>query len=110
MTSSRQVRGNTAPRSWRRTDPLTGGPRHPLSRAEEERALGGLPRWVERELRSYLACGILARGFCRVHCSSCGADVLVQFSCKGRGFCPSCGGRRMAEAAAHLCDHVMPEG
>ena len=33
---------------------------------------------------------------------------LVPFSCKGRGFCPSCGGRRMAERAAHLVDHVFP--
>ena len=25
------------------------------------------------------------------------------------GFCPSCGGRRMADTAAHLVDHVFPE-
>ncbi|MGH8480817.1 MAG: transposase zinc-binding domain-containing protein, partial [Gammaproteobacteria bacterium] len=30
------------------------------------------------------------------------------FGCKRRGFCPSCGARRMAEAAAHLIDHVIP--
>src|SRR5207245_4006848 len=30
------------------------------------------------------------------------------FSCKGRAICPSCGGRRMAERAAHLVDHVLP--
>src|SRR5437879_2821614 len=29
-------------------------------------------------------------------------------SCKRRGFCPSCGGRRMAELAAHLVDAVLP--
>lgn len=34
---------------------------------------------------------------------------LVPFSCKGRAVCPSCGGRRMAERAAHLVDHVFPE-
>jgi hypothetical protein len=34
---------------------------------------------------------------------------LVPFSCKGRGFCPSCGGRRMAERAAHLIDHVFSD-
>ena len=32
-----------------------------------------------------------------------------RISCKGRGFCPSCGGRRMAERAAHLVDHVFPD-
>jgi hypothetical protein len=33
---------------------------------------------------------------------------LVAFSCKGRGLCPSCTTRRMAETAAHLVDHVFP--
>ena len=67
-----------------------------------------LPRHVEHELRVYLRCGILAHGFARFHCFGCGTDTLVAFSCKGRGFCPSCGGRRMAESAAHLVDHVLP--
>jgi hypothetical protein len=37
----------------------------------------------------------------------CFREVLVRFSCKGRGFCPSCCGRRMAELAAHLVDGVL---
>ncbi len=68
-----------------------------------------VPRFVERELRSFLDCGILARGFLRTHCDACGQDRLVPFSCKGRGFCPSCGGRRMADTAAHLVDRELPE-
>jgi len=68
-----------------------------------------LPRFVEREFRAFLECGILAHGFLRVHCDACGHDRLVAFSCKGRGFCPSCGGRRMADTAAHLVDRVLPE-
>ena len=67
------------------------------------------PRFVERELRSYLECGILAHGFVRVRCGACGCDRLVAFSCRGRGLCPSCGGRRMADTAAHLVDRVFPE-
>jgi hypothetical protein len=35
-------------------------------------------------------------------------EKLVVFSCKRRGFCPSCGGRRMAQTAAHLVDHILP--
>jgi Putative transposase/Transposase zinc-binding domain len=35
-------------------------------------------------------------------------EKLVAFSCKRRGFCPTCGARRMAETAAHLVDHVIP--
>jgi hypothetical protein len=68
-----------------------------------------VPRFVEREFRAYLRCGILAHGFARVHCDACGFDRVVAFSCKGRGFCPSCGGRRMADTAAHLVDRVFPE-
>ena len=69
----------------------------------------GLPRFVEREFREFLTCGCLAAGFARFHCDGCGHDRLVPFSCKGRGFCPGCGGRRMAERAAHLVDHVLPD-
>jgi len=67
------------------------------------------PGFVKRELRDFMDCGILAKGFCRVHCYNCGRDGVVAFSCKGRGFCPSCGGRRMADTAAYLVDSVLPE-
>jgi ribosomal protein S27E len=67
-----------------------------------------VPKFVEDEFRSFLECGILARGFIRVRCESCGHDRLVPFSCRRRGWCPSCGGRRMAETAAHLVDCVFP--
>jgi len=69
----------------------------------------GLPRFVDQEFRDFLRCGWHAGGFARLHCTRCGLDQLVAFSCKGRGFCPSCGGRRMAERAAHLVDHVFPD-
>ena len=58
-----------------------------------------VPAHVEREFRRYLACGILACGFARAHCPDCGLDFLVAISCKGRGLCPSCNARRMAETA-----------
>jgi len=67
------------------------------------------PRFVEHELRAFLRCGVLAHGLLRLHCDDCGCDRLVPFSCKRRGFCPSCGGRRMADTAAHLVDRVLPE-
>ena len=66
------------------------------------------PKFVEREFRSFLECGIPAYGFVRVHCDSCGHDRVVAFSCKGRVWYPGCGGRRMADTAAHLVDHVLP--
>jgi hypothetical protein len=69
----------------------------------------GLPRFVEQEFRDFLQCGWLAGGFARFRCGDCGLDRLVPFSCKARALCPSCGGRRMAERAAHLLDHVFPD-
>jgi Transposase zinc-binding domain len=63
---------------------------------------------IERELRGFLDCGILACGFARARCDACGHDFLVAFSCKGRGICRSCTTRRMAETAAHLVEHVFP--
>lgn len=70
---------------------------------------GGLPRYVEQELRAYLKCGLFSEGFTRCHCDACGHDLLVAFSCHGRTICPSCTGRRMANGAAHLVDLVLPD-
>jgi hypothetical protein len=78
-----------------------------LARARE--ADHPVPRFVERELRAYLACGVLTHGFRRPHCAACATERLAPFSCKRRGSCPSCGGRRMADTAAHLVDCVLPE-
>ena len=68
----------------------------------------GLPAYVERELYDYLQCGILAHGFLRLGCETCHKELLLAFSCKRRGFCPSCAGRRMAQTAAHLVERVIP--
>ncbi len=67
-----------------------------------------LPDFVIKEFEEYLRCGILAHGFLRAQCVSCKFEHLVAFSCKRRGFCPSCGARRMSETAAHLVDSVLP--
>jgi Transposase zinc-binding domain len=67
-----------------------------------------LPDFVKDEFNAFLECGILAHGFLRLRCGDCAHEKLVAFSCKRRGFCPSCGARRMAETAAHLVDHVIP--
>ncbi|MEO2139824.1 MAG: transposase, partial [Thermoleophilia bacterium] len=69
----------------------------------------GLPGFVEQEFHKFLQCGALGAGFARFRCVGCGFDRLVPFSCKSRALCPSCGGRRMTERAAHLVDHVFPQ-
>jgi hypothetical protein len=67
-----------------------------------------LPRFIKDEFEAFLECGILAHGFLRLRCGECGHDKLLAFSCKRRGFCPSCGARRMSQTAAHLVDRVIP--
>ena len=57
-----------------------------------------LPLFVKKEFEEFLKCGLLSYGFLR----------LLAFSCKRRGFCPSCGAKRMAESVAHLVDEVLP--
>ena len=44
----------------------------------------------------------------RVKCDGCRHEHLAAFSCKCRGFRPSCGARRMVETSAQLIDHVLP--
>jgi hypothetical protein len=68
----------------------------------------GYPRFVVREFEKFLACGLLCYGFVRVRCDTCAEERLVAFSCKTRGFCPSCTSRRMANTAANLADRILP--
>jgi hypothetical protein len=68
----------------------------------------GYPRFIEREFRRYLDCGLLCHGFARLRCPGCGHEQLLVFSYKGR-LCPSCVGRRMADTAAYLVDQLLPE-
>jgi len=70
---------------------------------------GGLPFYVQNELRRYLDCGIVACGFARACCSECGASMLVAFSWKTRGVCCSCGARRTAQTAANLVNRLLSD-
>ena len=78
-----------------------------LASLDADPAAKGLPAYVQREFYDYLQCGILAHGFLRLGCDTCKHEMLLAFSCKRRGFCPSCAGRRMAQMAAHLVESVM---
>jgi len=79
-----------------------------LASCHDDPEATGLPDYVQREFYDYLRCGILAYGFLRLGCDTCKQELLVPFSCKRRGFCPSCAGRRMAQMAAHLVEQVIP--
>ena len=60
----------------------------------EETTGADLPQFVKDEFDAFLECGILAHGFLRLRYGECGHDKLLAFSCKRRGFCPSCGACR----------------
>ena len=68
-----------------------------------------LPGYVQQEFEDYLKCGRLEHGFLRIRCDTCHAEHLVAFSYEKRGFCPSCGARRMTESAALRVDEVFLE-
>jgi hypothetical protein len=68
-----------------------------------------IPRHVERTVERFLTCGDPKEGFAWLVCDNCDHHRLVPFSCKTRGICSSCGGRRMATRAAWLVDRVIPQ-
>lgn len=80
------------------------------SHIEEGACSTSLPFYIKKEFKKYLECGVLSKGFIRLHCPSCNSNKLVAYSCKCRGICPSCGARRMSNTAAHLVDKVLPIG
>ena len=48
------------------------------------------------------------RRYATISSMVCPVSAVVAFACKGRGFCPSCLGRRMAATAANLVECVLP--
>lgn len=67
-----------------------------------------LPQYITEEFEDFLKCGILSHGFIRLKCCHCSEEKIVAFSCKTRGFCPSCAAKPMVESAAHLVENVLP--
>ena len=76
--------------------------------AIEEGWQTGLPDFVRAEFAGYLDCSVMQRGFAHLACEDCGLPRLVAFTCAGRGFCPTCLGRRMNQTTHNLLAHVLP--
>ena len=57
----------------------------------------------------YLNCGLLCHGGARAYCDSCKHSVIIGFSCKKRGVCPSCAAKRAVKFAEHLFEEVLEE-
>ncbi len=81
-----------------------------LTRVYEDRyepTHGALRSVVAEVEGKFLDCGLLEHGFARVRCAACRAEFLVAFRCKGRGFCPSCQSRRLAEWSLWLDEQLL---
>ena len=62
---------------------------------------------VPRALESFQRCGILAWGFARVRCPGCRHEYLLAFSCKQRGFCPSCQAKRQIAFGEFVSEQIL---
>ena len=84
--------------------------RDKLARVWEERfqaTYGVLRDEILETFDAYLNCGILEHGAARVYCDTCKHSLLVSFSCKKRGVCPSCSAKRAVKFAEHLFENII---
>ena len=72
-----------------------------------ERAFGPLRSIVTKTVERFLGCGMPEGGFARVRCDACRAEYIVAFSCKQRGFCPSCSAKGAVLWAEFVREHVV---
>jgi hypothetical protein len=70
---------------------------------------GVLREEVLKALDAYLDCGILAHGCARAECENqkCRHSIVIPYSCKKRGICPSCSAKRALIFAEHLHSEVL---
>jgi len=62
-----------------------------------EREYGYFRPIIKDVVERYLDCGNPRCGFARICCPDCRQERLVMFSCRTRGFCPSCHAKRIEE-------------
>ena len=71
-----------------------------LAERKDDTSKMPLPDFVEKEFRGFLRCGLLQHGFVVLEGPGYQTNVTVAYSCKLRGFCPSCGAKRQAETVS----------
>ena len=74
-----------------------------------ERSHGFWRGFLDDIVARFLDCGLLECGFARVFCDHCKDEYLLPFSCKCRGFCPSCNAKRAAAFVAFLKDELLQD-
>jgi len=62
---------------------------------------------VKEVVERYLDCGNPRCGFARIRCPDCGEERLLMFSCRTRGFCPSCHAKRLEEWGEWMREELL---
>ncbi len=72
-----------------------------------EKEYGFFRQIVKEVVERYLDCGNPRCGFARIRCSDCGEERLLMFSCRTRGFCPSCHAKRLEEWGEWMREELL---
>jgi ribosomal protein S27E len=62
---------------------------------------------IKEVVERYLDCGNPRCGFARIRCPDCGEERLLMFSCRSRGFCPSCHSKRLEEWGEWMREELL---
>jgi ribosomal protein S27E len=72
-----------------------------------EKEYGFLRPIIKEVVERYLDCGNRRCGFARIRCPDCHAEHLLMFSCRTRGFCPSCHSKRLEEWGEWMREELL---
>ena len=72
-----------------------------------EKHYGFLRPIVKEVVERYLDCGNPRCGFARIRCPDCHEEHLLMFSCRTRGFCPSCHSKRLEEWGEWMREELL---
>jgi hypothetical protein len=62
---------------------------------------------INEVVERYLDCGNPRCGFARIRCPDCHLEHLLMFSCRTRGFCPSCHSKRLEEWGEWMREELL---
>jgi hypothetical protein len=72
-----------------------------------EKLYGFLRPIIKDVVERYLDCGNPRCGFARIRCPDCHTEHFLMFSCRTRGFCPSCHAKRLEEWGEWVRENLL---